>query len=146
LEVPDEFEELEEPEGGDVVEGITGRKYPASWCCRPGDKLADSLSEEQNAEGEFVVERIMDEISMGRNKTLYLVKWKGYQLRPGGEPLEVDELLATSDWEPYGNVRDCDAFKRWLKQGKEGSRPGYFKEVGPVRVVKGKVEPMPAKR
>lgn len=105
----------EEEGGGAVVHSWTGRRYPASLCCRPGDKrVAEYENDTEEAEGDFEVEAIVDETKIGA-RTFYLVKWKGFELRPG------DGRDVKGDWEPEAHLKGCAALAKWRKD-----KPAYF--------------------
>ncbi|KAJ9534152.1 hypothetical protein QJQ45_002146 [Haematococcus lacustris] len=95
--------------GEGEMRGVTGRVYPANLCCCPGDKEDDGTED-----GDFEVDWIVDEAGKGK-ETMYLIKWKGYKLRPGSPG-------SKGDWEPLANVRDTPAWDAWVKHPK----PSYF--------------------
>ncbi|KAJ9534290.1 hypothetical protein QJQ45_007037 [Haematococcus lacustris] len=95
--------------GEGEMRGVTGRVYPAHLCCCPGDKEDDG-----SEDGDFEVDWIVDEAGKGK-ETMYLIKWKGYKLRPGSPG-------SKGDWEPLANVRDTPAWDAWVKHPK----PSYF--------------------
>eukprot|EP00798_Chlamydomonas_sp_ICE-L_P018992 gene18992-25575_t len=65
----------------EFVVGWTGCRYPKELCCRPGDIAPDDIPQD-DMEGDYEVEQVMDEVQIGAD-TWVLVKWRGFQLRPG---------------------------------------------------------------
>ncbi|GLI68658.1 hypothetical protein VaNZ11_013134 [Volvox africanus] len=89
-----------EVSSGSFVESMsTGRKYPKSLCCGPKDiRVADYDPDDDPQSAVGAVERIMDEVTDDVTGRRYLlVKWKGYELDPGGEHHQ-------GHWEPVGHV------------------------------------------
>ena len=69
----------------------------------------DEEAEEAEGEGEYVVERLLDErrsAAVHGGKCEFLVKWKSYG----------DET-----WEPEEHVDDCGPYDDWVKERKEAA-------------------------
>ncbi|KAG2493571.1 hypothetical protein HYH03_008090 [Edaphochlamys debaryana] len=87
---------LEVAAGAWVYCPTTGRRYPKSLCCRPDDTLLVDYDPAMDTE-EGIVERIMDEVPAAPGQEAhFLIKWKGYELDPGGP--------GKGHWEPQQHV------------------------------------------
>jgi len=98
------------------VKGWNGKYYPADLARKLGDKKPEDINWEDEAEGEFVVDAIMDEVKHD-GVTWYLVKWEGYQLRPGVKPKQDQswEGEDKGDWEPASNI-PAGILRNWKKK------------------------------
>ncbi|KAI8464636.1 MAG: hypothetical protein J3K34DRAFT_526014 [Monoraphidium minutum] len=98
--------------------GLTGREYPANRAFTRGDKLVVDYTAggyDDGAGEEFEVEAILDEARIGK-RTLYLIKWKGYELDVG------DKKSRNGGWEPRHNIADAALVAAW----KAGAKyPGF---------------------
>ncbi|GIL98819.1 hypothetical protein Vretimale_4019, partial [Volvox reticuliferus] len=106
---------------GSFVQSVsTGRKYPKSLCCGPKDIRVEDYNPDDEPEANTgIVERIMDEaIDDITGRRYLLIKWKGYELDPGGEDRQ-------GHWEPVGHVpKKSRARAAW-----ERSKPFWFEDL-----------------
>uniref|UniRef100_A0A7S3QM81 Chromo domain-containing protein n=1 Tax=Dunaliella tertiolecta TaxID=3047 RepID=A0A7S3QM81_DUNTE len=114
----DEGDDDEKPKADEEewVLSWTGKVYPRSVCCRPGDKLIKDMTMDE-LQGDFEAECIVDEF-VSKKYRWYLIKYKGYELRLGNG--ENDK----GDWEVQKNVKGTEAYRQWKR-----SKPAYFHQL-----------------
>ena len=72
------------------------------------DTRAEQASNQDQAEADFVVEKIVKARNLANGRREFLVKWQGY-------------ALDRKDWQPEENFKDCKALDVWEHKRKAQS-------------------------